>query len=62
MLDGADILQIQDYVRQVLVADEVARYAVRLADSSRPGRGAQARFRREVGEVGRRACARRTRS
>ena len=41
-------------VREVLVADEVARYAVRLVDSSRPGRGAQARVRAEVGEVGRR--------
>jgi MoxR-like ATPase len=31
-------------VRQVLIADEVARYAVRLADNSRPGRGAQLDF------------------
>src|SRR5215207_2200316 len=41
VLNGADNLQIQDYVRQVLVAEEVVRYAVRLSDSSRPGRGAK---------------------
>jgi MoxR-like ATPase len=44
VLDGADILRIQEYVRQVLIADEVARYAVRLADNSRPGRGAKLDF------------------
>ncbi|MEZ5288004.1 MAG: AAA family ATPase [Vicinamibacterales bacterium] len=44
VLDGADILRIQGYVRQVLIADEVARYAVRLADNSRPGRGARLEF------------------
>jgi MoxR-like ATPase len=38
VLDGADILGIQDLVRQVLVADDVARYAVRLVNASRPGR------------------------
>jgi MoxR-like ATPase len=44
VLDGADILRIQEYVRQVLIADEVARYAVLLADNSRPGRGAKLDF------------------
>ena len=44
VLDGAEILAIQDYVRQVLVAEDVVRYAVRLADSSRPGRGAKLDF------------------
>jgi MoxR-like ATPase len=38
VLAGADILQIQELVRQVLVADDVARYAVRLVNASRPGR------------------------
>jgi len=38
VLDGADILGIQDLVRKVLVADDVARYAVRLVNASRPGR------------------------
>ena len=33
VLDGPDILQFQDYVRQVVVAEDVARYAVRLADA-----------------------------
>ncbi|MGE0040230.1 MAG: AAA family ATPase [Vicinamibacterales bacterium] len=44
VLDGADILAYQDHVRRVIVAEEVARYAVRLADSSRPGRGARLDF------------------
>jgi MoxR-like ATPase len=39
VLAGPDILQFQQIVRQVLVAEEVARYAVRLVDASRPGRG-----------------------
>jgi len=38
VLDGGDILQIQQLVRQVLVAEDVARYAVRLVNASRPGR------------------------
>ena len=38
VLDGADILDFQRLVRQVVVSDEVARYAVRLVDASRPGR------------------------
>src|SRR6476620_1955511 len=38
VLSGAEILDYQRLVRQVVVADEVARYAVRLVDSSRPGR------------------------
>ena len=38
ILTGADILEFQQLVRQVVVSDEVARYAVRLVDASRPGR------------------------
>ena len=38
VLDGQDIVQFQKLIRQVIVADEVARYAVRLVDASRPGR------------------------
>ncbi|MCY4660817.1 MAG: AAA family ATPase [Acidobacteria bacterium] len=38
ILSGDDILEFQHLVRQVVVADEVARYAVRLVDASRPGR------------------------
>ena len=42
VLTGAEILDIQQLVRQVMVAEDVARYAVRLVDASRPGRpGAQ---------------------
>jgi MoxR-like ATPase len=44
VLDGAAISSFQENVRDVLVADEVARYAVRLVDSSRPGRGARPDF------------------
>jgi MoxR-like ATPase len=38
VLSGADILEFQQLVRQVVVADDVARYAVRLVDASRPAR------------------------
>ncbi len=38
VLTGADILRFQELVRQVVIAEEVARYAVRLVDASRPGR------------------------
>ncbi len=37
-LSGADILEFQRIVRQVIVSEEVARYAVRLVDASRPHR------------------------
>jgi MoxR-like ATPase len=39
VLNGDDILEFQRIVRQVLVSHDVARYAVRLVDASRPGRG-----------------------
>ena len=38
VLEGQDILAFQHLVRQVVVTEEVARYAVRLVDASRPGR------------------------
>ena len=38
VLSGAEIVEIQQLVRQVIVAEEIARYAVRLVDASRPGR------------------------
>jgi MoxR-like ATPase len=41
---GEDILEIQQLVRQVVVAEDVARYAVRLVDASRPGRQAGHQF------------------
>jgi MoxR-like ATPase len=44
VLDGAAISTFQETVREVVVADEVARYAVRLVDSTRPGRGANLEF------------------
>jgi MoxR-like ATPase len=45
VLSGPDILEFQHLVRQVLVAEDVARYAVRLVDASRPGRsGRQSRI------------------
>jgi MoxR-like ATPase len=37
VLGGADILEFQRAVRQVIVSEDVARYAVRLAAASRPG-------------------------
>jgi MoxR-like ATPase len=47
VLTGAEILEYQQLVRQVLVAEEVARYAVRLVDASRPGRQADLPFVQE---------------
>src|SRR5258705_257731 len=38
VLTGADILQFQELVRHVAIAEEIARYVVRLVDASRPGR------------------------
>jgi MoxR-like ATPase len=37
ILNGRDILQYQEVVRQVVIAEEIARYAVRLSHASRPG-------------------------
>ncbi|HEY7292052.1 MAG TPA: AAA family ATPase [Vicinamibacterales bacterium] len=37
MLTGADVLQFQDLARQVVIAEDVARYTVRLVSASRPG-------------------------
>src|ERR1700704_4976384 len=37
VLSGADILRFQDLVRQVVIAEEIARYTVRLVSASRPG-------------------------
>src|SRR5687767_5224054 len=47
VLSGGDILEIQQLVRQVVVAEDVARYAVRLVDASRPGRQSDHQFIRE---------------
>ncbi len=44
VLSGPDILQFQALARQVVVAEEVARYAVRLVDASRPGRSGAPEF------------------
>jgi len=47
VLGGPEILEIQQLVRQVLVAEDVARYAVGLVDASRPGRQSDHAFVRE---------------
>jgi len=44
VLGGDDILQFQQLARQVVIAEEIARYAVRLVDASRPGRSATPEF------------------
>ena len=44
ILSGADILHYQDLARQVVIAEEIARYTVRLVDASRPGRPATPEF------------------
>ena len=38
VLSGPDILYFQELSRQVVIAEEIARYTVRLVDASRPGR------------------------
>jgi len=47
IFSGSDILEIQQLVRQVMVAEEIARYAVRLVDASRPGRQSDHQFIRD---------------
>jgi len=44
VMDGQDIMDFHRAIRQVLVADEVARYAVRLVSASRPGGAKQIDF------------------
>jgi MoxR-like ATPase len=44
VLSGADILEFQELARQVVIAEEIARYAVRLVDASRPGRTSAPEF------------------
>ena len=44
VLSGEDVCAFHGFVRQVVVAEEVARYAVRLVDASRPGRGPKLDF------------------
>ena len=44
ILSGADVLHYQDLVRQVAIAEEIARYVVRLVDASRPGRAGAPEF------------------
>lgn len=44
VLRGSDITDFQQLIRQVYVSEEIARYAVRLVDASRPGRRANLEF------------------
>ena len=37
VLGGSDILQFQELAKQVVIAEEIARYTVRLVSASRPG-------------------------
>ncbi len=37
VLNGADVLQFQELARQVVIAEDIARYTVRLVSASRPG-------------------------
>jgi MoxR-like ATPase len=38
VLNGSAVLQFQEVTKQVVIAEEIARYTVRLVDGSRPGR------------------------
>ncbi|RPJ81908.1 MAG: MoxR family ATPase, partial [Acidobacteria bacterium] len=44
VLSGADVVEFQEVVREVVVSEEVARYAVRLVGASRPGRSGTPEF------------------
>ncbi|MEE3137918.1 MAG: AAA family ATPase [Acidobacteriota bacterium] len=44
VLRGSDITDFHQLIRQVYVSEEIARYAVRLVDASRPGRRANLEF------------------
>jgi MoxR-like ATPase len=44
ILSGADIVEFQRIVRQVVVTDDIARYAVRLSAASRPGQNGSPEF------------------
>jgi MoxR-like ATPase len=44
IFSGEDVLRFHDVVRRVPVADDVARYAVRLASASRPGQPSSSEF------------------
>ncbi|MEE8469497.1 MAG: MoxR family ATPase, partial [Planctomycetota bacterium] len=44
IFDGADVLRIHEVVRKVPVAEDVVRYAVRLAAASRPHRQGSLEF------------------
>ena len=44
VLSGPDILQFQELAKQVVIAEEIARYTVRLVDASRPGRAGSPDF------------------
>jgi MoxR-like ATPase len=44
VLSGADVLAFQELSRQVVIAQDIARYAVRLVDASRPGRAGAPEF------------------
>ncbi|MEM7012894.1 MAG: MoxR family ATPase [Verrucomicrobiota bacterium] len=52
LFTGADVQAFHDVVRRVPVAEEVARYAVRLAAASRPGRDGTSDFVNEWVEWG----------
>ena len=40
LFDGKDVLQFQEVVRKVPIAEDLVRYAVKLSSASRPGPGA----------------------
>ena len=57
LFDGRDVLQFHEVVRKVPIAEDLVRYAVRLAAASRPGPECTG-FRQPVGELGGRTAGR----
>ena len=58
LFTGEDVLRFHEVVRQVPIAEDIVRYAVRLAAASRPGQADSAGFRQRLGELGRRHARR----
>ena len=54
LFTGEDVLRFHDVVRRVPIAEDLVRYAVRLAAASRPGQAEHAGLRQPMGKLGRR--------
>ena len=58
LFTGDDVRRFHEVVRKVPVAEDLVRYAVRLASASRPHQAGAARLRRALGQLGGRTAGR----